>query len=375
MSGQKVNGDGLASVVDTPEGVLRRIRKRIETLLRKPQPALYVRHLRSVMALCDEEILRLQFAGTGRTGQIMELLGYLKAIDAGLNDDGGRAETYLLSGRRALNLARVSRTDGTLQFYAVSLPPRWDANRAYPLWVELHGRSADLTLGSISSTFLPYKEDQSPSDEAVTLRPWLRGNGAWREDNGSEPDIWEAIDDVRSFSKLDPDRWYISGHSWGGDDVWAIVQRTPDLWAAAGIMSGHPGSAPPQLGLLSNVRHIPFYLWLGDQDPIENRKPAFEEFRDALTAVGDPPTVVVAKGVGHNPRPQDMAALKNWLFEHVRRRPSHFSFVADTPKHRGIWGISVPQRYPLAYGNVEPRVSFECWIEASTIRIQTSNAK
>ena len=175
MSGQKANRDSLASVVDSPERVLGRIRNRIETLLRKPQPALYVRHLRSVMALCDEEILRLQFAGTGRTGQTTELLGYLKAIEAGLNDDGGRAETYLLSGRRALNLVRVSRSDGTLQFYAVSLPPRWDATRAYPLWVELHGRGPDLPLGAISNTFLPYKEDQSPNDEAVTLRPWLRG--------------------------------------------------------------------------------------------------------------------------------------------------------------------------------------------------------
>ena len=375
MSGQKANGDARTSIADSPEGVCRLIRNRIETLLREPQPALYVRHLRSVIALCDEEIIRLQFAGVGRDGQTKELLGYLKAIEAGLSDDGGRAETYLANGKRALNLARVSRSDGTLQPYAVGLPSRWDANTTYPLLVELHGREADSPLGLVSSTFLRHQEDQSPKDEAITLRPWLRGNGAWREDNGSEPDIWEAIDDVKSFAKLDPDRWYISGHSWGGDDVWAIVQRTPDLWAAAGIMSGHPGSAPPELGLVPNARHVPFYLWLGDQDPIENRKPAFEEFRDALTSVGDPPTVVVAKDVGHNPRQQDRAALRHWLFEHIRRRPSHFSFVADTPKHRGIWGISIPQRYSLAYGNAEPRVSFECWIESSTIRIQTSEAK
>ena len=126
---------------------------------------------------------------------------------------------------------------------------------------------------------------------------------------------------------------------------------------------------------MPNLRHTPFYLWLGDQDPIPNRKPALQQFRDGLTGVGNRPTVVVATGVGHNPRRQDGAALKDWLFEHVRRRPSHFSFVVDTPKHRGIWGISIPQKYPLAYGNAEPRVGFECWIEGSTIRIQTSDAK
>src|SRR5438128_5800098 len=62
-----------------------------------------------------------------------------------------------------------------------------------------------------------------------------------------------------------------------------------------------------------------------------------------LTAVGDPPKLVVAQGVGHMYRPQDTSALQGWLLDHVRHRPSHFSFVVDTPQHRGIWGISIPQ--------------------------------
>ena len=77
----------------------------------------------------------------------------------------------------------------------------------------------------------------------------MRGKGQWREQNGSEPDVWEAIDDVKTFVKIDPDRRYISGHSWGGDNVWSIVLRTPDLWAAAGIMAGAV-SVPPQSNLV-----------------------------------------------------------------------------------------------------------------------------
>jgi hypothetical protein len=55
--------------------------------------------------------------------------------------------------------------------------------------------------------------------------------------------------------------------------------------------------------------------------------------------------------------------------------PKHFSFVVDTPQHRGIWGISIPRIYPDAYPQAEPRVKFECWIEGSTIRIRTWDAK
>jgi hypothetical protein len=140
-------------------------------------------------------------------------------------------------------------------------------------------------------------------------------------------------------------------------------------------MSGHPGGAPSELGLVPNMRFVPFLVWLGDQDPIPDRKPAFDYFRDALTQVGDPPKLIVAHGVAHNPRPQDYAAVQSWLLEHLRHRPSHFSFVIDTFRHRGIWGISIPLKYSAAYGDVDPKVSFECWIEGSTVRIQTQGAQ
>jgi poly(3-hydroxybutyrate) depolymerase len=261
----------------------------------------------------------------------------LQVIESSLNkDDAKRAETYLAEGRRSLDLARHSRSDGTLQSYAVSLPVHWDASKAYPLYVQLHGRWSDLPLALVASTFAPHDEYRKLNDEAIILVPWVRGNSQWRLENGSEPDVWEAIDDVKTFAKLDPDRWYISGHSWGGDDTWAIVLRTPDLWAAAGIMAGDPISVPKESGLAPNARYVPFYLWKGSQDPVPNRQPALDYFRDALTELGDPPEVVIAEGVGHMYRPEDAAALQTWLLEHVRHRPTHFSFVIDTPQHRGI---------------------------------------
>jgi hypothetical protein len=138
-------------------------------------------------------------------------------------------------------------------------------------------------------------------------------------------------------------------------------------------MAGNPVGAPYSLGLVANASHVPFYLWVGDDD--KERKPSFETFRTALTAVGNLPTVVVAAGVGHNYRVEDSAALESWLLQHTRQMPRHFSFIVDTPQHRGIWGISIPRLYPDAYPQAEPRARFECWIEGSTIRIRTSVAK
>jgi dienelactone hydrolase len=238
--------------------------------------------------------------------------------------------------------------------------------------VQLHGRGPGIPLAYVSDTFLPHPAEERQDDDVITVVPWLRGNGQWREENGSEPDVWEAIDDVKSFATLDEDRWYISGHSWGGDDVWAIVQRTPDLWAAAAIMAGNPSGAPAGLGLVPNASQVPFYLWLGDQD--QERRPAFDAMRAALTAVGNTPTLVVAPGVGHAYRPEDAAALQAWLLEHGRRVPRHFSFVVDTAQHRGIWGVTIPRKYPWAYLQAEPKAFLECWIDGPRVRVRISNA-
>ena len=358
---------------NTPVATLSRIRAHIEALLNRSQPELFARHLKSVLALSEEEVLKAQLAGTKNDGRAKELLGYLNIIEIGLNGDGEKADPYLVEGRRSLTLARLSQSDGTLQFYTVSLPPLWDPRRAYPLYVHLHGRGPDIPLAYVSYTFQPPKESAAKNAEVIAIVPWLRGNGEWRNENGSEPDVWEAIEDVKSFAVVDPNRWYLSGHSWGGDDAWSIAQRTPDLWAAVGIMAGNPVGAPYALGLVANASHVPFYLWVGDED--KERKSSFDNFRSSLNAVGNPPTTVVAAGIGHNYRAEDAAALEAWLLQHTRQMPKHFSFIADTPQHRGIWGISIPRTYPDAYPQAEPRVKFECWIEGSTIRIRTWDVK
>jgi len=122
------------------------------------------------------------------------------------------------------------------------------------------------------------------------------------------------------------------------------------------------------------VRDLPFYLWVGSNDPITNRRPYFEQFGRMLTAVGNTPTMVIGEGAPHMYRPQDAQAVQEWLLQHVRQRPTHFAFIADTPYHRGVWGISVPRAYPGVYLLPETRVSIECWIEGQAVRIEAIGA-
>jgi poly(3-hydroxybutyrate) depolymerase len=75
-------------------------------------------------------------------------------------------------------------------------------------------------------------------------------------------DIREAIDDLKRFAKVDLDRYYLSGHSSGGDNTSGLVQRTPDLWVAAGTLAGNPTGAPADLELVPNLCSVPFsFAW------------------------------------------------------------------------------------------------------------------
>ena len=95
-----------AAQADSPDDVLGRIRNHIQQLSAAQQAKLYQRHLRSVLALCEDGVLKLQFVGPNRDEQTKELLGYLKAIESGLINDAERPETHLAEGRRSLALAR-----------------------------------------------------------------------------------------------------------------------------------------------------------------------------------------------------------------------------------------------------------------------------
>ena len=67
--------------------------------------------------------------------------------------------------------------------------------------MQLHGRGPDVPLAYVSYTFEPPKENKARNSDLIGIFPWLRGNGEWRNENGSEPDVWEAIEDVKALQR------------------------------------------------------------------------------------------------------------------------------------------------------------------------------
>jgi len=367
--------------IDKAQAILTRFEGQINSLLAKPQPDLFAWHLRSIRALAQSQFATLSLQQSAYLGRPIadhtkEFVDYLTTISKGFEGDCSNPECYLKDGNRTLILARASEIEGSLQYFMLDLPRNWDAKKAYPLSVGLHGTGPDNALAYPSFALGPRDKAPEPNSKEpmIKLTPWGRGNRGWRGDG--ERDLFEAINSIKAFATLNPDRWYITGHSAGGDGSWAIVQRTPDLWAAAGMQSGSMISGRPEWGLVENMAYVPFHAMIGENDNLPNRIPDSKEAVRLLDALGDDTKFLLIPKTGHYPLPAEAYEdQENWMFAKVRKRPTKFSFTVDQYVHPGVWGIKVvflPTQRQLIQ---EPWPRFDVKISGQTVEITTKNTK
>jgi predicted esterase len=367
----------LAQSLEDTGKLLRKFDGQMEQLLVKPQPPLFQRHLKSLRAMAQSQfaVLTLEQGSYLRrpfAEHVKEFHGYLETISKGFEGDAANPDCYLKEGNRPLVLARASQIDGTIQYYMVDLPPNWDPSKIYPLYVGLHGTGPDHPMAYPSYGLGPRAAAPKKSAEnpIIRLTPWGRGNRGWRND--AERDLFEAIADLQTFARLDPDRWYLTGHSAGGDGAWAIVTHTPDLWAAAGMQSGSMMAAPPSLGLLPNMQYVPFHILIGENDNLPNRIPDSKEAYRLLKEAGDETNLLLLPGVGHYPLPESAYRDEEaWMRRFVRKRPDQFSFTIDQREHPGVWGVRMANRDRGSRILKAPWPQFEVKIVGAEVRIKT----
>lgn len=117
---------------------------------------------------------------------------------------------------------------------------------------------------------------------------------------------------------VNPDKVYLLGYSAGGDGVWRMAPRMADRWAAASMMAGHPGEASQV-----NLRHVPFMIWMGENDGAYDRNKlavAKGNVLDSLQQV-EPEGYIhethIVKGKGHWMDRADTVAIA-WMAKYKR---------------------------------------------------------
>jgi poly(3-hydroxybutyrate) depolymerase len=165
-----------------------------------------------------------------------------------------------------LRMAYRSTFDGKLVPYRVYLPLKYDASRKYPLIVLLHGAGGD------ESDFLEGYAQQFPklADAHGYILASVSGRGpvtGYAKANGSEQDVIDVMDIVKSRYSVDPSRIYLGGHSMGGGGTWRVGGVYADRFAGLIPIAGTNSAVLAGLDAWVK-RKMPVMIVCGEKDAL-----------------------------------------------------------------------------------------------------------
>src|SRR5262249_10590902 len=130
----------------------------------------------------------------------------------------------------------VSRVDGTVQPYALTIPASYDASKPARLDIWQHG--TNRTLNEVAFITQQQADQPIPADRDYTqLQPLGRTNVSSRW--VGEADLFEALASVQSRYNIDPHRIVLRGFSMGGASSWHLGLHHPGRWAAIEAGAGY----------------------------------------------------------------------------------------------------------------------------------------
>ncbi len=254
-----------------------------------------------------------------------------------------------------------SRLDGSVQPYAVTLPPGYGMDdKKYRIDVVLHGRDTSLTEVKFLHNFGAGKA--APKDQPfVRIDIYGRGNNAYRW--AGESDVLEAMANFVALEftlkrnwYLDLSRWVLRGFSMGGAGTWHLGLHRPDAWCViqpgAGFTTthGYVGKLPAKLpdyqekclriydavDYAENAFMVPIVAYSGADDP---QKKAADNIEARLKQFGmaDRMTHVIAPGLKHQfPaawQKKVQEAMQPYITKGHTQYPNRVHFVTYTLKY------------------------------------------
>jgi hypothetical protein len=132
--------------------------------------------------------------------------------------------------------AYVSRLDGSVQPYGLTIPASYDGTRPVRLDIWQHG--TNRTLNEVA--FIIQQEGERPiprEQDYIQLEPLGRTNVSYRW--AGEADLFESLASVQRHYNIDPKRIVLRGFSMGGASSWHLGLHHPGRWAAIEAGAGY----------------------------------------------------------------------------------------------------------------------------------------
>jgi dienelactone hydrolase len=269
----------------------------------------------------------------------------------------------------------LSRVDGSVQPYAVYLPPEYEPNHddsRQPLLVILHGRNQTLNEVSFIDAHegKPYpKSEIENGTKRIVLHVFGRTNNAYRW--SGEMDVIESLQACQTRFPIDPAKVDLQGFSMGGAGAWHLGLHRPDLWktveAGAGFNETRKYARRRDLKpweektlhiydafeIARNVSGVPTIGYGGEEDPqLQASTNILDQLKSegfVLKANGLETTVegfdflrLIGAKMGHKVDPASRKTMDAFVKRFpVKKVYPRIDFVTYSLKHPGWGGILI----------------------------------
>lgn len=204
--------------------------------------------------------------------------------------------------------------EGSTLIYYLMAPSEYDAERAYPLVLALHGRG-----GRTQAPEALGREDMRERFPCFVMAPAAPPGARWAAPDPLRllsrrpevlPLVFEVLDSLLGEFSIEPSRLYVTGQSMGGVGTYGALVERPEFFAAAAPICG----AWAQSGATA-IAQIPIWVFHGEADqtvPVT----ASRDMVAALREAGGEPRYTEYEGVGHNSwvRAYEETGFWEWLF-------------------------------------------------------------
>ena len=267
--------------------------------------------------------------------------------------------------------AYVSRLDGSVQPYGVTIPASYDGRQPVRLDIWQHG--TNRTLNEVA--FIIQQESDRPippEQDYIQIEPLGRTNVSYRW--AGEADMFESLASVQRNYAIDPNRIVLRGFSMGGASSWHLGLHHPGKWAAIEAGAGYTETRrygrrenlpPYQQAMLHYYDAVDYALnayntpTVGYGGEIDAQLQASVNIREQLTSEGfrfqqDGPyrwvttdlraLFLIGPKTGHSWHPDSKAesnAFINKILATAGQVPSRLRFVTYTPRFNKSYWLTV----------------------------------
>jgi predicted peptidase len=198
--------------------------------------------------------------------------------------------------------------------YLLYLPNDYNAEKAWPLIVFLHGageRGNDLNKVKIHG---PSKLVEQGKDFPFIIVSPQCPEGKWWPNRVEH--VMALIEEISDDYSVDKNRIYLTGLSMGGFGTWTIASTYPERFAAIAPICG---GGQPYLGW--NLKSMPVWAFHGAKDQLVPLKRS-QEMVDAVNKAGGSAKLTVYPEAGHDSWTEtyNNDKLYEWFLSHSKKQ-------------------------------------------------------